>query len=200
MGLKKDIKKYLKDKQPQARYKHILGVQKTAKLLGEKWFDKSYGVSKKDFIKKLELAALLHDLDKGDGEEKMWENILSSKIDEDLLSKIKKTKEIWHAFSAAYSSKKIFNITDEDILNAIRYHTTGRRNMTIYDKIIYLADYTEPHRDFPRVNYFRKLSFEDIDKCMIEALESTTEFVRKKGNSVNILSLEAEKYLKKKSR
>ena len=196
MGLKKDIKKYLKEKQSPLRYKHILGVQKTAKKMGEKFYDKSLGISKSKFLFKLEIAALLHDVDKGRDYDYMWNKINNSKIKKAEKDIIKKNKEIFHAFSASITAYEKFGIYDEDILSAVRYHTTGKKNMSIYDKIIYLADFIEPNRDFTKVDYFRNLAFIDLDKCLFESFEYSIKYLKDKNSKVSQLTLEARDYLK----
>lgn len=200
MGLKKEIKSYLKAHQSPQRYRHILGVKEIAALMGEKYYVKGKGISKKDFIAKLEIAALLHDLDKGRDEEYMLNRINSLNLSKNEKSEIKKNKEIYHAFSASVSAKEKFGVNDEDILSAVRYHTTGKENMSIYDKIIYIADFIEPGRDFPKVSYFRELAFKDLNKCLIESFEYTMEYIKSKGNRINPLTVKARDYLKEEVR
>ncbi len=77
-------------------------------------------------------------------------------------------------------------IEDIDILNAVKYHTTGRNNMSMLEKIIYLADIIEPLRGFNGVERLRKLALIDIDKAMIESLNSTIQYVVSKGELLHI--------------
>lgn len=195
MGLKREIKNYLKEKVSPSRYKHILGVRKTAVKLGEKYYYKELKDSKKTFIEKLELAALMHDIDKGTDPSIQLKMIEKHK-DKELVI-IKNTKEIYHAFSGAIIAKEKFDIKDDDILNAIKYHTSGRKNMTIYDKIIYLADFIEPNRDFDGVKALRHDSMIDLDKALIKALKMSISFIKQKGHKVNVLTSEALDYLDK---
>ncbi len=80
-----------------------------------------------------------------------------------------KNLQITHGLVATIIMKEKMGIEDIDILNAVEYHTTGRNNMSVLEKIIYLADIIEPLRKFNGVEKLRKLAFIDIDKAMIES-------------------------------
>ena len=122
-----EIKDYLRSNLKPARYGHVLGVVNTAIKLAE-----TYGEDKE----KAEIAALCHDVAKNMSNEELRkiiedENIILS-IDEE------NTKELWHSIIAPIIAKKVFEIKDEEILNAMRWHTTGKENMTNLEKIVYL--------------------------------------------------------------
>ena len=88
-------------------------------------------------------------------------------------------------------------VTDEDILNAIRYHTTGRAGMSLLEKIIFIADYIEPNREkFDGLEEARRLAYLDLDMAMKYILESTIAFVKERGRLLHPLSLEALEYYK----
>src|SRR5699024_3254928 len=88
--------------------------------------------------------------------------------------------ELWHAPVGALLVKNEIGIEDEDILQAISSHTTGRPGMTKLEKVIFLADYTEPNRQFPGVDRVRTLSMEDLDAAMLAALSQTIQFLVQK--------------------
>ena len=82
------------------------------------------------------------------------------------------------------------------MVDAIRYHTTGRANMGLLEKIIYVADYMEPNRDFPGVERLRELAVSDIDGALMLGLEMTLEHLRRQGSVLSPESAQALEYLK----
>lgn len=106
--------------------------------------------------------------------------------------------KILHQFTGAYVAEHTFGITDEDVLNAIRYHTTGRKNMSPLEKLIYLADMVEPGRAFDGVEEIRAAFEKDLDECMYLALKRTVEFLDEEGGSIYPLTLSAYKYYSEK--
>ncbi|CDI50238.1 metal dependent phosphohydrolase [Clostridium tetani 12124569] len=91
-------------------------------------------------------------------------------------------------------------IKDQDILNAIRYHTTGRENMTMLEKIIYLSDYIEPGRKYPGVEKVRELAFQDIDKALINSFNITIKYVIEKDQVLHLDTIKGRNFLLKNSR
>lgn len=179
-----EINNYLKENLKPSRYGHTLGVVKTAIKLAE-----IYNVDKK----KAEIAALSHDIAKNIDFNEMKniikeENIILS-IDEE------NTKELWHAIIAPVLGRKIFNIEDEEILNAMRWHTTGKEDMTTLEKIIYLADLIEPSRNFDGVEEIRKIALENLDSAMIKAITHTTIYLLNNNCAVDINTVKARNYL-----
>lgn len=124
----------IKTRMPEKRYIHTIGVMETAIFLAEK-----YG----EDVKSAEVAAILHDIAKYADEEWMNQIVKEKCLDERLLGW---GSEILHGPVGAWIAQTEFNITNEDILNAIRFHTTGRANMSKLEKIIYIADMIEPNR------------------------------------------------------
>jgi predicted HD superfamily hydrolase involved in NAD metabolism len=151
----------VKEKLPVKRYQHTLGVVKTAIMLAEK-----YGGEKK----KAELAAIFHDYAKYRSIEEMMAVVRSEAMDQKLLTY---GKELLHGPVGAYFVSTEIGIRDEAVLNGIRYHTTGRANMTLLEKIIYLADYIEPSRDFQGVNEVRVLAEKSLDEALLLAIGNT---------------------------
>lgn len=178
------IKDYLKENLKVDRYYHTLGVVKTAIELAE-----VFGEDKK----KAEIAALCHDVAKNMDLESLRkiiddENIILS-IDEE------NTKEIWHSIVAPILSKNIFGIEDEEVLSAMRWHTTGKENMSNLDKIVYLSDLIEPGRNFDGIEEIRTISNESLDLAMIKALTHTTMYLLSKDCAVDINTIKARNYL-----
>jgi len=86
-------------------------------------------------------------------------------------------------------------IKDKGIFNAIAYHTTGRKNMTLLEKIIYLADYVEPLRKYPGVEELRELAFKDMDIALIKSFDITIKYVIDKGQMLHLNTIEGRNYL-----
>jgi len=101
---------------------------------------------------------------------------------------------ILHQYSGAFVAEHTFGITDADVLNAIRYHTTGRENMSPLEKLIYLADMVEPGRDFDGVDFLRSVFEKNLDKCMYLALKRSVDYLGDKKTSVYPLTLSAYEY------
>lgn len=89
-------------------------------------------------------------------------------------------EKLLHAKTGAYLARELFNISDE-VFDAIRWHTTSKPDMTMLEKIIYMADYIEPNRDFAGVEELRRLAYEDIDRAMALGLEMSLEDIRHNG-------------------
>ena len=94
--------------------------------------------------------------------------------------------------------RRELGISDPDILNAVRYHTTGRENMSRLEKIIYLADLIEEGRDFPGVEGLRELAEEDLDTALLEGMRHVLLYLVKNRSPVQLLSIEAYNDLLKK--
>ncbi|MBS4194754.1 bis(5'-nucleosyl)-tetraphosphatase (symmetrical) YqeK [Lederbergia citri] len=154
------------------RFQHTLGVVETAIKLAEK-----YGADKEQ----AEIAAIFHDYAKLMPISELKNFLIAAQEDERLLLY---HPELWHGPAAAYILKKEFAIENEDILNAIRFHTTGRANMSLLEKIIYLADYIEPGRNFPGVVETRKLAKIDLDQAVYKAISNTISFLVEKKAAI----------------
>ena len=101
-----------------------------------------------------------------------------------------------HQYGGAYLAKHEFGIEDEEILDAIRYHTSGREDMTPLGKLIFLADLLEDERDFEGVKELRKLFYEDFEECFYRALERQIEYLKRTGRPVYPLTERAYEWLK----
>ncbi len=101
-----------------------------------------------------------------------------------------------HSKTGAAMARDIFHVSDEDILNAIAYHTTGRENMSMLEKIIFIADKIEQGRKYKGVSRLRKASYEDIDRAIIMSIESTVEYVKMKNAELDDDSIKTLKFLK----
>ena len=165
-----EIKLYLKANLEEKRYIHISGVADTAKKLA-----KLNGVSEE----KAEIAGLAHDVAKNLSKVKMKEIINEHNI---VLSEVEENNaNLWHSIIGPIEAKDKLGIEDEEILDAIRWHTTGKEHMSILMKIIYIADMIEPSRNFEGVEDIRKVTFEDLDMGVYYGLTRSIEFLLTKN-------------------
>lgn len=171
---------YLKHK----RIPHVLGTEQEAIRLAER-----YGAD----VEKARRAALLHDCTKKlDMEEQL---ALCRRYGIQLDELEQKALKLLHSKTGAAIARDVFGV-DDDIYSAIWYHTTGHAGMTKLEKIIYLADYIEPSRDFPGVDKLRKVCYEDLDRGLLMGLEMTIEEMTSMGNPVHHATIEAREALK----
>ena len=159
------LKKNLKE----SRLRHVDGVVETAVKLAE-----IYGENPE----KAKLAALYHDMYKGLNQQESDRYVKKLGLDSRYLG----NRNLAHSQIASEMMKREFGVRDRDLLNAVKYHTTGRPNMSTLEKIIYIADATEPGRDYPGVQQLRDLSLVDLDRACIMSLGRTIEFVKSKGD------------------
>ncbi len=169
---KPDPKEHLKTLLTPERYQHSLGVMETAVELA-----KIHGAD----TEKAKIAGLLHD------NAKNLDNIYerSQDLEADLDEFEMKSPPLVHAKLGAETAKIEFGITDPEILDAIKWHTIGRPNMTLLEKIIFVADLTEPGRDFPDAEPLRDLSRKNLDLAVAECIKSTIEVNKKRGNIIH---------------
>ena len=174
---------YLKDNLTEYRYKHTLGVAETAKSLAE-----NYGANPD----KAYLAGLLHDCAKELSLEQMLK--LAEKHNVEIDDLAKSSTALLHGICGAYLARDLYNIDDE-IFDAIRFHTTGKADMSLLEKIIYIADYIEPNRNFDGVKEVRELAFSDIDEAIIISCGRVIVHTVNKGGVVHPNTVEARNYL-----
>lgn len=155
------IVRRVKEELSTSRYEHVLRVEETAVELARKYDEN---------IEKASVAALLHDFAKEKSSRFMKDTIINQNLDLDMLDY---GNSIWHGPVGSYLAKEEFHIKDKDILNAIFYHTFGRPQMSKLEKIIFVADYIEPNRDFKEAKKARKKAEESLDKAMAYIVKKT---------------------------
>ena len=171
---------YLKYK----RIPHVLGTEQEAVRLAER-----YGAD----VRKAQVAALLHDCTKKLDMEQQLALCRRYGIRLDELEQ--KALKLLHSKTGAAIARDVFGVDDE-IYRAIWWHTTGHANMTLLEKIIYLADYIEPSRDFPGVDKLRSVCYKDLDEGLLLGLEMSIEEMTNMGNPVHHATIEARDALK----
>ncbi|TDT70502.1 putative HD superfamily hydrolase involved in NAD metabolism [Hypnocyclicus thermotrophus] len=174
------IKEKIKEFSTEKRYKHILSVTNMAKKLAI-----HYNVN----VDKIETAALLHDVSKHFTLNEMLNFLDKEEIEQEYL-----LGELLHGYAGAVFSRNFFKINDKDILNAIKYHTIGRKAMSIYEKIIYIADAIEETRNYEGVKKLRKLAFEDINLAILKEADLKIKFLIDKNVIIHPSTLEMRNY------
>lgn len=157
-----DYKNIIRELMGDYRYEHSVNVADEAVKLAELYggdIDKAY------------TAGILHDITKEIPKDKQLQIIIYGGI---ILDDVQKqAPKLWHAISGSVYVQTELGITDSDIINAIRYHTTGRANMSLLEKIIYTADYTAKGRDYNGVEVMRGLSRKSLEDAMIFSYQFT---------------------------
>ncbi|OPL08998.1 MAG: hypothetical protein AVO33_08820 [delta proteobacterium ML8_F1] len=179
------MKKTVEHKLSKERFAHTMRVLETALEMGEK-----YGVD----AGKIEAAVLLHDYGKAYGPDQTREKLKDAGIPLDEV--MEENIDLAHGLLGAWLASREFGIEDPDILNAIRYHTFGREAMSPLEKIVFLADYIEPGRQFEGVERVRSLALRNLDEAMVVALEQSVSYVTARHRPLHPLSLKALAYLK----
>lgn len=169
------------------RFVHTLNVACTAANLAM-----CYGAD----IDQADAAGLLHDCAKCMNLGKMLK--LCDKADLELSEFEKNSASLLHSKAGAVLAASKYGIRDEDILNAIRYHTTGRPGMSLLEKIIFVSDYIEPGRDSaPNLPLVRKLAFESIDDCVLQILKDTLGYLGTTGAEVDPMTQKTYDYYRR---
>lgn len=142
---------------------------------------------------KAAIAGLLHDCGKFRNEEEL----LKSTYDFGIIQRgaYIVNSALIHGALGAEVARRELNIEDKDILDAIQYHTTGKEDMTLLEKIIYISDYIEPGRNFPGVDKIRQLAYENLDLALLNAMDKTIKHIIDKGYYIHPDTISARNYL-----
>lgn len=178
------ILEFLQQNLSTKRYYHSLNVSDTAEKLAE-----LYNCD----IVKAKTAGLVHDCTREMDKEKLMYCIKEEGIiaDDITLS----VRELLHGPAAVHICRSIFKIKDEDVLSAVRYHTTGKENMSILEKVIYVSDFIEPGRSFEGVEELRKLAAENLDKALLKAFDLSIEYVISKNGLIHTDTVLSRNYI-----
>lgn len=187
MSIKK-LRKAIRKAQDAKRYEHTVGVEYTAAALAMR-----YGVDVEEAL----LAGLLHDCAKCLSEDKLIAVCEKNKIP--ITETEKKLPFLLHGKVGGFLAEKKYGVKNQDVLNAIVHHTMGRAEMSLLEKIVFVADYIEPGRNRPAdldLNSIRELAFQDIDLAMVRVLEGTLDHLRSKGWAIDPQTEKTWKYYK----
>lgn len=181
--IKKDLRKLLS----KGRYEHTLGVEYTACCLAMR-----YGAD----LEQADLAGLLHDCAKYLSSDN---KLLYSKLYNISVSEYeRKNPELLHAKLGAYIAYDKYGVRDKEILSAIAWHTTGKPNMSLLEKIVFIADYIEPNRyKAEHLDMVRELAFQDIDQCLKQILTDTVFYLAAKNFITDPMTQKAWEYYSK---
>jgi predicted HD superfamily hydrolase involved in NAD metabolism len=161
-----EIKSKLKQALPHRRFNHSVNVMKCAAELAFRYNE--------DRDKAI-LSGLLHDCARGIKTSEAFKLCKKYNIEVDSITSVQPV--LLHGPLGACIAAEEYGVNDESILRAIRFHTTGYENMDMLTKIIIIADYIEPGRNFPGVDEIRKIAFEDIEEALVKALDSTIKYI-----------------------
>ena len=171
----KKIKKKLKNELDESRYEHTIGVMDTAACLAMR-----YGA---DLTQAL-VAGLLHDCAKCIPNDKKLK--LCRKNGIEVTPFEEKAPFLLHAKLGAWMAEHEYHVSDPAILSAIACHTTGKPDMSLLDKIVFIADYIEPGRNkAPGLPEIRRLSFTDIDRALIRILSDTLDYLASSNDPID---------------
>ena len=165
------------------RMAHVLGTEETAVKLARRC-----GADEKE----ARTAALLHDCTKKQNIDEQL--ALCEKYGVQLDEMQTWALKLQHAITGAEVARDVFGVSDA-VYEAIRWHTTGKADMTVLEKVIYLADYIEPTRDFPGVEELRNAVWEDLDRGLLMGLEMSVQEMEERGNPVHEDTLRARDFL-----
>lgn len=167
------MKEALKERLTVERFEHVLRVTALATSLAKK-----HSVS----VEEAEQAALLHDIAKCMDKDTLRERLQTSDEDQSLLAF---HHELWHGPVGAVIAREEFGVVNKDVLNAVRYHTTGRAHMSQLEKLIFVADLIEPGRNFPGIDRLRDLANQSIDAGMEAAICHSMDYLLAKRVAIS---------------
>lgn len=171
----------IKELLPEKRYNHVLRVVDMAKKLA-----RIHGINSQ----KAEIAAYLHDVSKFFTLEDMKSLVWDNEHVKDY-----QIGELLHGFAGAIYARNRFRIEDMDILNAIRYHTIGRKGMSDLEKLIYISDAVEEGRVYPGIEIVREMAFENLDKAILFETNRKIEYLIKLDSIIHPSTIEMRNWL-----
>ena len=179
-----DVKNDLKEILSEKRYNHSVGTMNMAKILA-----KQYGLDEE----KAEFTGLIHDIAKEMSKEEIDEYIKKYNIEIDEIEK--RQLGLIHAKLGAYVAKEKYEMADEEVQNAIKYHTTGNKDMDTFAKIIYVADKIEENRTYDGVEELRKMAMEDLDSAILFIVDFVIQKSIKNKGLIHPNTVELRNYL-----
>ena len=174
-----DFIRIIKNRLSEKRFQHSLNVAESAKELAKK-----FGADEE----KAYTAGILHDIMKEESIDIQLEYIAKNGEDTEKLKFA--NVQIYHQMSGTAYCRLELGVDDEDILSAIRYHTTGRKDMTLLEKVVYTADFISADRCYPDVDVMRKKASQSLDEAMLYSLRYTITDLAKKAKPIHTDTVE----------
>lgn len=168
------------------RYQHCIGAEEISCDLAV-----IYGYD----MEKAAIAGILHDCAKYLSDAELLNECRKHQLP---VSEVEALNvQLLHAKVGAFLAKERFGIEDEEILNAIYYHTTGRPGMSLLEKIIFTADYIEPYRrELPGIDAIREAAYDKLDLAVAMILKNTLEYLRNTGEAIDTMTEDTYEYYK----
>ena len=179
------LERFMRENEKESRYRHSLGVEDMAVR-----FAKTWGAD----TDKARFAGRYHDIAKNFDQERMDNLIRKYDLPDELIG----NNALAHSKVAAEILRNEFGVDDEDILNAVRYHTTGRSNMSLLEELVFVADAVEDNRTYNDLKYYQNLAETDLDRACFEILEFTIWFLESKDRQIHKDTIEARDWVWKK--
>ena len=179
---KEGLEEFMRSKLKKSRYIHSLGVEKMASHLAN-----IHGAD----IEKAEFAGRYHDIAKCFDVPEMNEYVNKY----DLPIEYMDSTALAHSKVAAEILKNEYGVDDEDVLNAVRSHTTGRRDMSLLEEIVYVSDAIEDNRDYPELKYLQKLAETDLERTCLIIMDYTIDKIEEQGRVPDNTTLDAREWI-----
>ena len=179
---RESLEEFIKANLKESRYRHSMGVEEMAVRLA-----RLHGADSE----KAAFAGRYHDLAKNFDEETMDAYIRKYGLPEYLIG----NNALAHSKVGAAILENEFGVTDREILDSVRYHTTARKDMTLLDEVIFVADVVEDNRTYSDLDYYQDLAYRDLDRACLEILEYTIGSLTAKGKVIDKDTLEARDWV-----
>jgi nicotinate-nucleotide adenylyltransferase len=179
----KELKKMIFWRLSERRFNHSMAVAKCSAELAEKNGADAH---------KAYTAGLIHDICKEQKKEEQRELLIKSGYGDKF--GLLESPSLWHGFAGAYFCEKELHIDDSEILEAVRWHTTGRPAMSALEKCVFVGDAVSTDRRYSDIERLRELAYTDLDACIPELCKSTMSAIFHKNLKLSILSVDTYNY------
>ena len=176
------LEDFIKTNLKESRYIHSIGVEEMAVRLA-----RLHGAD----TEKAAFAGRYHDLAKNFDTDTMDKYIREYGLPDNLIG----NNALAHSKVGAAILEHEFGVTDEEILDAVRYHTTARKDMSLLEELIFVADVVEDNRTYSDLDYYQDLAYRDLDRACLEILEYTIGSLTSKGKAIDKDTLEARDWV-----
>ncbi|MDD3520205.1 MAG: bis(5'-nucleosyl)-tetraphosphatase (symmetrical) YqeK [Actinomycetota bacterium] len=156
-------------------YLHSVNTLKYASMLSEK-----HNVDLKDHLR-ICIASILHDYGKSLDIDKQRKIVIKNIKEVKIKSGDMEIDALFHGFSGSFILREELSISDKKIIEAVRYHTTGKLNMNMVDKIVYISDKIEDDRQYEDIDYLREISLKNINLCLLEVYKNNIIYIIKRN-------------------